>query len=366
MYKRNTLWSLANFVLFSAIVLSACGPTATQVPTATEVHATHAPATDATTTEVLPTVMPEETLVFTADPSNLQPCAAFETAWLIETPIPVTVTAVPVPTNTPDTRPAPTEDRIGLPENYATDFKLLFVLDRPDRKLARAICGNDIAAQRKEGEPFAYGSVLLMISYIVKLDGDGKPVLDDKGHYIRQKLVTYHVMRKEKGFGEAYGEQRSGEWEFVAYKADGSYDSRPENTNFCAACHSGQGGESIDYAFRMNMLDDPDTALTGPAAGENEISIYLYNFQQPALEIKAGTTVTWINNDQAEHQIMAAVKDDQGHIVADPNELFASDVLPSVTIKPGSTFSFTFDKPGEYLYICTIHKNMLGKIIVTE
>ena len=366
MYKRIPLWSLASIVLLSAIIVSACGSAATQVPTATEAHTTHATATEAPATEIPSTVAPEETVVFTADPDNLPRCGAFETMRLIQTPVPVTVTAVPAPTNTPDVRPAPTEDRVGMPENYATDFKLLFVMDRPDRKLARAICGNDIAAQRKEGEPFAYGSVLLMISYATKLDDNAQPVLDESGHYIRSKLVTYHVMRKEKGFGEAYGEHRSGEWEYAAYKADGSYENRPENTNFCAACHSGQGGEAIDYAMRMNMLYDPDTALTGPAVGENEISIYLYNFQEPQLEIRAGTTVTWINNDQAEHQIVAAVKDDQGHPIADPDKLFGSEVLPSITIQPGSTFSFTFDQPGEYLYICTIHKNMLGKIIVTE
>ena len=371
MYKKISLWSLASIILFSAIIVSACGSAATQPPTTAEWPATQAPSTEMPThtvesTVITATVSPEETIVFAGDPNNLPPCGDFETMRLLQTPVPATVTAVPVPTNTPDVRPAPTEDRVGMPENYATDFKLLFVLDRPDKKLARAICGNEIAAQHKQGEPFAYGSVLLMISYATKLDGDGQPVLDADGHFIRQKLVTYHVMRKEKGFGEAYGEHRSGEWEYVAYKADGSYDSRPENTNFCAACHGGQGGESIDYVFRMNMLFDPDTALTGPAVSENEISIYLYNFQEPQLEIKAGTTVTWINNDQADHQIMAAVKDDQGHIVADPNKLFASEELPSVTIQPGASFSFTFDKPGEYLYICTIHKNMHGKIIVTE
>src|SRR5262245_44197513 len=133
MYKRISLWSLGSFVLLSAIIVSACGPAATQAPTAAEWPATQAPSTEMPTsteasTGITATVTPEETIVFAGDPNNLPPCGDFETMRLLQTPAPVTVTAVPVPTNTPDVRPAPTEDRVGMPENYATDFKLLFVL----------------------------------------------------------------------------------------------------------------------------------------------------------------------------------------------------------------------------------------------
>jgi plastocyanin len=116
----------------------------------------------------------------------------------------------------------------------------------------------------------------------------------------------------------------------------------------------------------MDLFHGDETAWSGPAVGENEISIHLYSFHMSPLEIKAGTTVTWINNDQADHTIVAAVKDDQGKFIPDPNKLFASDTLKSVTIASGASFSFTFDKPGEYYYLCTLHKNMVGKIIVTE
>lgn len=322
-------------------------------------------------------VMGGDNLVFQADPNELLPCGAFDDLRLLETPEPAT----PAPTNTPDPnaptpaptntpRPAPTEDRVGFPENYATDFKLLFVFDRPDRKLARAICGNEVAAQHvaqyQDGEPFPYGSVLLMISYSAKLDANGQPVLDENGHFIRQKLVALHVMRKEEGFGEAYGEDRTGEWEYIAYNGDGSYQNTSETTNFCAACHGKEGGESIDYVFRMNLFHEGEAALVSPAGGDNEVSIYLYGFHEPMLEIKAGTTVTWINNDQAAHTVVAAIKGEDGKVVAAEEPLFKSDLLPSVTIAPGASFSFTFDQPGEYLYLCTVHANMAGQIVVNE
>jgi plastocyanin len=273
------------------------------------------------------------------------------------------------PTQAPATstpRPAPSEDRVGFPENYATDFKLLFIFNRPDRQLLRVICGNDIAAQWLPGEPFAYGSVLLMISHSAQLDENRQPVLDENGHYIGEKLVAMHVQRKEPGFGEAYGADRAGEWEFMAYNADGSVQTASHDSNFCAVCHGGEAGESVDYAFRMNLFYEGEAALTAPPVGENEISIYLYNFHDSEMEVKAGTTVTWINNDEASHTVVAAVMDDAGRYVRAEEPLFESDVLASINISAGDSFSFTFDEPGEYLYRCTIHANMTGRIIVTE
>ena len=36
----------------------------------------------------------------------------------------------------------------------------------------------------------------------------------------------------------------------------------------------------------------------------------------------------------------------------------------SGTIGAGATFTFTFDEPGEYAYVCTIHPTMSGTITV--
>jgi plastocyanin len=334
------------------------------VITAQEPTATPAPATQ------------ESTVVFQANPGNLHPCGYYKDILTFHKPEPVT----PKPSNTPDPnaatptqlpptntpRPAPNEDRVGFPKNYETDFKLLFVFNRPDRKLVRAICGNDVAALRKAGEAFPYGSILVMISHSAQLDEKGQPMLDEKGHYIGERPVALHVQRKEKGFGEAYGADRAGEWEFMAYNFDGSVQTAPQNTNFCAVCHSGEGGKSVDFAFRMNLFYEGESAFTAPPVKANEISIYFYNFAQPVREVKTGNTITWVNNDEATHHIVAAVVDDKGKIVRAEKPLFESAVLASNNIKPRDSFSFTFEKPGEYLYRCTIHENMTGKIIVTN
>jgi plastocyanin len=67
------------------------------------------------------------------------------------------------------------------------------------------------------------------------------------------------------------------------------------------------------------------------------------------IRVKAGTTVTWHNDDNFTHSVFVNGSNDQ----------------PKVA-QPGESVQLTFDKPGEYNYICTFHPNdMKGKVIVT-
>jgi hypothetical protein len=144
--------------------------------------------------------------IVAASPSSaqdLKACSAIDELRQLQTAVPVTPTATsanaPTPTPRPPTAtplPAPQQDRVGFPENYQADYKLLFVLDRPDNRQVRLICGNDKAASVKPGEPFPYGSILVMITYRTKQEG-GKPILDADSHYIRENIAGIFVMRKE-------------------------------------------------------------------------------------------------------------------------------------------------------------------------
>ena len=44
-------------------------------------------------------------------------------------------------------------------------------------------------------------------------------------------------MRREKGFGGAYGKNRTGDWEFVEYRPYGSTITPPRKSFVCAECH---------------------------------------------------------------------------------------------------------------------------------
>ncbi len=281
----------------------------------------------------------------------------FQTAVPVTPPPPPTVDPnAPPPTETPippTPRPAPIEDRVGFPEGYPENFRLLFLFDRPDNRQVRVICGNDQAASAQPGEPFPYGSVMVMETWRARLGEDGQPVLDEDGHFIRESLSGIFVMRKEEGFGEAYLEDRSGEWEYVAYRSNGEHLIPPERTNNCASCHLRQAGEDLDFAFRMAMFHDPEAAFTAPEVGGNEVNMFIYEFMPMEVTIPVGTTVTWINNDEAEHTVTAG------------DGLFDSGNIMTANVAPGASFSFTFTEPGTYEYTCTIHPRMTGTIVVT-
>jgi plastocyanin len=89
------------------------------------------------------------------------------------------------------------------------------------------------------------------------------------------------------------------------------------------------------------------SALSAGAPASSEVKIDNFSFGPAALTISAGTTVTWIN------------RDDIPHTVVSPDKVFKSKVLDT-----DEKFSFTFDKPGEYGYFCSVHPKMTGKVVV--
>ena len=299
----------------------------------------------------------------TVAPGNLPACATALNMRPLQTPLPVTPTTAatkdpnaPSPTPRPPTPtllPAPSVDNVGFPKDYQTNFKLMYIFDRPDNKSLRVICGNDAAAAWKPGEPFAEGSIMTMAVYRT-VQQAGKPVLDAKGHYIPSSLNGIFVMRKEPGFGVDYKEFRNGDWEYAAYRPDGSFLDQPQQTGACAACHLAQAGASVDYTFRMNLFPLKDVAT--PLPPENTVIISTYTFYPQTLKVKAGTTVTWINKDEAEFTITA--KD---------GSFGSKTALKSIDVKPaGDTYSFTFDKPGTYDYYGNAAKTVTGTIQVTQ
>ena len=73
-----------------------------------------------------------------------------------------------------------------------------------------------------------------------------------------------------------------------------------------------------------------------------------YRFDPVAIRVRAGETVTWRNTDDFTHSVRV---DTAG--------------APSYTVAPGDSLRLTFDRPGEYAYVCTFHPHdMRGRIIV--
>ena len=91
------------------------------------------------------------------------------------------------------------------------------------------------------------------------------------------------------------------------------------------------------------------------APGTATVAIQNFAFNPASITVPKGTTVTWINQDAATHQIAS---DAQGGNAG--GALFMSSPLPK-----GAVYSHTFDTPGTYPYYCPIHPSMKATIIVT-
>jgi len=92
----------------------------------------------------------------------------------------------------------------------------------------------------------------------------------------------------------------------------------------------------------------PPVNVNKPAQGKtSEVRIMNFSFNPPALIVKVGDTVKWVNSDQAPHKI-------------------ASDTFNSQDLNNGDNFSFTFTKAGTYNYHCSIHPFMTGTINVIK
>jgi len=103
----------------------------------------------------------------------------------------------------------------------------------------------------------------------------------------------------------------------------------------------------------------PASSPTSAIAGSSAVSIADFAFSPPTLTVKAGTTVTWTNNDGAPHTVTST---DGPSTSAQITGAFDSGDLGQ-----GETFSFTFDKAGTYYYDCTIHAaqaSMHGVVVV--
>ena len=79
----------------------------------------------------------------------------------------------------------------------------------------------------------------------------------------------------------------------------------------------------------------------------NEVSMAKsYVFEPKVIEVEAGETVTWTNDDNFTHTVQVDGQEDH-------------------QVEQDESVSITFDTPGTYHYVCTLHRqDMDGEVIV--
>jgi plastocyanin len=88
-------------------------------------------------------------------------------------------------------------------------------------------------------------------------------------------------------------------------------------------------------------------AVAADAPQTNSIVMKNFDFSPMSLTIKAGSSVTWKNLDG------------EPHTVTSVDGLFRSGALDE-----NDSYTFKFDKPGTYKYLCSIHPRMMAAIVV--
>ena len=89
------------------------------------------------------------------------------------------------------------------------------------------------------------------------------------------------------------------------------------------------------------------SGVSGPAERTTEVTMAKsYRFDPERIEIQAGQTVTWTNEDNFTHTVQVDGQEDH-------------------KVDRGDSVSITFDKPGTYEYVCTLHRmDMEGEVVV--
>jgi amicyanin len=104
----------------------------------------------------------------------------------------------------------------------------------------------------------------------------------------------------------------------------------------------------VATAFGVVLLVAAATfAARSAPATDAEVDIDQFTFLPQRITVKAGTTVTWINEDDVPHTIVSSSK-----------------VFKSKALDTADKFSFTFTTPGTYDYFCSVHPHMTGAVVV--
>jgi plastocyanin len=104
----------------------------------------------------------------------------------------------------------------------------------------------------------------------------------------------------------------------------------------------------LSVLFLVAILALETSNLSPPAqAADATVTIDNFTFEPQRLTVRAGTTVTWVNQDDIPHALASNAK-----------------IFKSKALDTDDKFSFTFATPGVYDYFCSMHPHMTGTIVV--
>jgi plastocyanin len=104
-------------------------------------------------------------------------------------------------------------------------------------------------------------------------------------------------------------------------------------------------GSKRDVAVAPGAGGNTEPVPAGAAPAK--VSIDNFTFNPATLEIRAGTKVVWVNNDDVPHTVRST-----------------EDVFRSEALDTDDEFERVFSERGTYEYYCGVHTHMTGKVVV--
>ncbi len=113
-----------------------------------------------------------------------------------------------------------------------------------------------------------------------------------------------------------------------------------------SACGVGMMGNDMRGQMHGRGSQAPQTPVISDAA-QVTVEIINFDFFARDLTVQRGSTVTWVNGDAVPHD------------ATDVDESWGTG-----TLAQGESATLTFDSPGAYQYLCTIHPTMKATLNV--
>jgi plastocyanin len=238
-------------------------------------------------------------------------------------------------------------EKISFPQDYLKGL-LYQTLDRPDSKQYRELYTQaEVVDAVRKGRPIPHGAVITLVQWSVQVDDKGVPLKDANGRFIKKDIIAHTVMEKRAGWGAEYGpEMRNGEWEYAAFTADGRPNEKANaNAKACFTCHLPHAKQ--DFVISLAKLNNTFPGAQALVKGvKGDVNIASFAFMPARIGAAVGRALTFFNTDDTPHQISV------------------SGGPRTPVFLRGQKASLTFDKAGEYNYICGLHPSMKGVIEV--
>jgi amicyanin len=112
---------------------------------------------------------------------------------------------------------------------------------------------------------------------------------------------------------------------------------------------NGMMGGQYTHGSMMGGYQQNPARQGTPVTGVTHMNMQHFAYQMANIQVRAGTTVTWTNQDNVPHSVT-----------------FKNGMKDSGLLSQGQSFSYTFNTSGTYQYYCTVHPYMVATVTVVS